>query len=821
MKNKPAGKQKTMPKTNLASKKCEFINCRNTREIYGGTFFRFPKQQSLQQEWIRTCGNPFLGLVNPSKLRQKLICDMHFPENIFKSASKRYLVKGALPEKRQLSKEVPTTSSKPVFESISQETRLNQTLDSDSDEPARTDDGLPPTRDYETPGKKKLRNIISRQKILSNNLRARKDRLKNKLILSSSYKNRNVRTFCAMQNNYKKQLWSLHQKNLSLSMYFRGPALYQHMRSNLHFNLPGQCTIRNWLKLHHLSAGLSQNIMHLCKLKAASMEDSEKQCVLLFDEMQIKKHLEYNSTLDLIEGFEDLGEPLGRRAKIASHASVFMIRGLLNTWKIPIQYVYTFGPITANDLSVLISELLTKLKSTGLIVKAVVCDQSFNNRRLFKRLRGRNKNYAIFNNDKIYLIHDIPHVVKSIINNFMNKENNILINDKQISWGDVENLYRLDKGEARASVNSSENIFDVMRAKFATQVFSNKVSAAILTCIQTKQITSTTAYHTAEFIKVMNDLFDILNSKSVVDSNPLRCALSEKRGYLLKNLTTALEWTSNIHVKKYSGKVRKDIFCFEDLNMSISCIISLYQDLSQEGYSYILTSRLNLDPLENLFAKIRGMGGSNTNPTARIFRINLQRNICTDLEKPPESANCEIYDDIDESVTDQIESKEANTSPNDTDIPSNISLEDNETKVPLEECSITYLAGYIVNIMRKKHKCESCKKDLLSFSNLKDDSQYLILKRDYGYNPDIIINTLKVPQRIVVEVAKIVLKVFDDVYSQHSHEKVILTKIRMKSLIAVKESKLRWFDVQSEECISHREFFINHLTKVKLLKTIK
>jgi len=44
------------------------------------------------------------------------------------------------------------------------------------------------------------------------------------------------------------------------------------------------------------------------------------------------KGKEYSKPLDLVEGFEDLGQ-IGRTNKPASQALVFMARGLYSNWK--------------------------------------------------------------------------------------------------------------------------------------------------------------------------------------------------------------------------------------------------------------------------------------------------------------------------------------------------------------------------------------------------------------------------------------------------------------------------------------------------------
>lgn len=54
-----------------------------------------------------------------------------------------------------------------------------------------------------------------------------------------------------------------------------------------------------------------------------------------------------------------------------------------------------------------------------------------------------------------------------------------------------------------------------------------------------------------------------------------------------------------------------------------------------------MTSRVNQDPLKNLFSMIRIYGGTyNQNPFGKAFRLLLQKNIVLNLSKPAQSANC-------------------------------------------------------------------------------------------------------------------------------------------------------------------------------------
>ena len=61
--------------------------------------------------------------------------------------------------------------------------------------------------------------------------------------------------------------------------------------------------------------------------------------------------------------------------------------------------------------------------------------------------------------------------------------------------------------------------------------------------------------------------------------------------------------------------------------VSIKSTVDLYKEVKDEGLPYLLMSRMNQDALENVFSQLRGMGGSNTHPSAVEF-INRLRKLC-------------------------------------------------------------------------------------------------------------------------------------------------------------------------------------------------
>ena len=69
--------------------------------------------------------------------------------------------------------------------------------------------------------------------------------------------------------------------------------------------------------------GFNDGVFDALKLKVDNMDPKDRCVALIFDEMTLKSALVYNDGLDMIEGFEDLGE-LGTSHYVADHALVFI-----------------------------------------------------------------------------------------------------------------------------------------------------------------------------------------------------------------------------------------------------------------------------------------------------------------------------------------------------------------------------------------------------------------------------------------------------------------------------------------------------------------
>lgn len=277
---------------------------------------------------------------------------------------------------------------------------------------------LPSKNNFEhspTPRKKKLLTTISTQKLTIKrkqnaihflNRRKYCSTVNLQTIISSlpNFVSGEPLHFLIMQLRHQRKVkWEKNEKNFSLSLYYKAPNVYRFLRDR-GFRLPSISQIRKWINVTNVTPGFGEEVFGRLSTKAKSMSEDEKQCVLMFDEMSIKKSLEYNSKLDVVEGFQDLG-PLGRENTLATHALVFMTRGLKHPWKCPVSYFLSHNSIQHTNLVLLIDLCISSLSDAGLNVKAIVNDLGSTNAAAMKLLGiTPEKPYYLFKSQKIYCL---------------------------------------------------------------------------------------------------------------------------------------------------------------------------------------------------------------------------------------------------------------------------------------------------------------------------------------------------------------------------------------------------------------------------------
>jgi len=161
------------------------------------------------------------------------------------------------------------------------------------------------------------------------------------------------------------------------------------------------------------------------------------------------------------------------------------------------------------------------------------------------------------------------------------------------------------------------------------------------------QIVGSRSSETAEFLTKFNDIFDCMNTSRLRDPNKRKRAVSvdndtcEQRAFLKE----CLNWLATIRVKNESGKdVTSSIKCFLGWQLSTASLLMLVSELRDQtnDFKFILTRRLNQDPLENFFSTFRRKGGSCDNPTPLDFMRLFKQLCCKQLLVVSVSGNGEV-----------------------------------------------------------------------------------------------------------------------------------------------------------------------------------
>ncbi|TGZ34261.1 hypothetical protein DBV15_11616 [Temnothorax longispinosus] len=169
--------------------------------------------------------------------------------------------------------------------------------------------------------------------------------------------------------------YTVDEKILAISLLQRSPKCYS-LIQNL-YNMPSSKTLKRLLQKVVLKPGLCKIIIRYLHEKAKKMHNKDKYCLLIWDEIALTPHIQYDSKNDLITGFEDWG--MRRTNKFADHALVFMLRGLYSGWKMPISFGYCDSQTKTPQLLRCIKQIITAVNKTELEIVATVCDQGSSN----------------------------------------------------------------------------------------------------------------------------------------------------------------------------------------------------------------------------------------------------------------------------------------------------------------------------------------------------------------------------------------------------------------------------------------------------------
>lgn len=529
----------------------------------------------------------------------------------------------------------------------------------------------------------------------------------------NQYKNENSKK---SRKRYSKTM-----KEFALTMYFYSPKAYRYIRNLFHLPHPSQ--IKKWVSSVNCNPGFLMEVFDFLK-KFTTENESIKNCALVIDSMSIRKQIVWNNVSGEYIGYVNYGGIIDVDFQgIATEALVFQIVSLNGHFKCPVAY-FLIDKVSAEIQTQLITVCIEKLYDSGINIVCITCDGASYNMNSLKLLGCKlDINDASFTTsfchpitkEDVYAILDPCHMLK-LARNTLGDKGNIESSHGIIRWDYIMklNLLRDKEGLKFANCLSGAHINyqdKKMNVKLAAQTLSSGVADALDFLRKKNHPDFIDCYATIHFIRVLDRIFDILNSRSPYGKGykqPLKLSTRKYWEEVLHETANYLQSLSidNVNIINYPRKVFALGFIITIKSVINITNFLLSKDKVENPQKYFLTYKLSQDHIELLFSCIRARGGSNNNPNAEQFRFALRKLLFKNHIEASVNANCISFNNtptcsilefrsVKRSFEEKIEDEE-------TDIEKYASLFESQKLSDMTDNILYYITGYIVRQIEKK-----------------------------------------------------------------------------------------------------------------------
>ena len=313
---------------------------------------------------------------------------------------------------------------------------------------------------------------------------------------------------------------------------------------------------------------------------------------------------------------------------------------------------------------------------------------------------------------------------------------------KVASWDDIKVVYERDKQQTLrccpklTQKHLNLNGFQKMKVKLATQVMSQTVASTLSTYVALGALPPS-AIGTAELISNFDNIFDCLNSPSLNSPKIYKRAVTKDSPHH-KFFTDMLKFIASIKVvdKQRGEDVKNKLRCLRGLTMTLNGLQELWKDLHRHhSLDFLMTRRLNQDPLENFFGLIRQLGENCDNPSPIQFTRAFRKLFVDNFLAPLSTGNC--AEDFDTYLIASRPSQSDLSAANDQRGPPQIhAVKDTDYKTnDIEQNlvsmnALTYVSGYLLRKCLIQHSCPICHQNYVT-KDVNDSSQLLCMFKTF------------------------------------------------------------------------------------------
>lgn len=472
-----------------------------------------------------------------------------------------------------------------------------------------------------------------------------------------------------MKYGKRNRDYSERLRSFALTLNYYSPRAYEYLRNTCNNHLPSVSTLRSWYSSIDGSPGLCSEILQELKNRASQANRNGQTIIgtLIFDEMNIRQLVQYDEATKTDIGYVNFGthEIVDEKNKqksppVASKALVYMFIGTNMNIQIPVAYFLIHG-LSHVEKAAITGEVILALTKTGVKIAALTFDGAKENKPMCESLGANFELDMPFivnphSDDRIYIIHDPPHMEKLARNTLARNEVLYDRMNRKIEWKyfvALEEFQRSNLIKIGNNVNKSHVQWfrKMMSVRTAVETLSDSVANAMdfLRLEGVEEFQGCEA--TVQYIRYMNNIFDMLNSrfnssKKTKFKRPL-CADTKEEFFAY--IDEAIDYINHLNLNPNKKILEsRSQTAFFGFIQNLKNLKSMYHEYIESGVvDEIYTFFLNQDPVELFFCRIRSRGGFNDNPTVQQFIAAFRRLSIRNDIKASRYGNCIAIETVD------------------------------------------------------------------------------------------------------------------------------------------------------------------------------
>ncbi|XP_040335568.1 DNA transposase THAP9 isoform X2 [Herpailurus yagouaroundi] len=428
--------------------------------------------------------------------------------------------------------------------------------------------------------------------------------------------------------------YSTEMKQFACTLYLCSSKVYDYVRKIL--KLPHSSILRTWLSKCKPSPGFNSNIFSFLQRRVENGDQLYQYCSLIIKGISLKQQLQWDPSSHHLQGFMDFGLGIldADETPLASETILLMAVGISGHWRTPLGYFFVnraSGYLQAQLLRLTIG----KLSDIGITVLAVTSDATAHSVQMAKALGihidGDNMKctfqHPSSSSQQIAYFFDSCHLLRLIRNAFQNFQSIQFINGTAhwqhlvdlVALGDQElaNIERLPRKLANLKNH-------VLKTNCAAQLFSENVASALECLLSLGLPPFQNCIGTVHFLRLINNLFDIFNSRNCYGKGlkgPLLPETYSKINHVLIEAKTIFVTLSDASSNQIIKGKRKLGFLGFLLNAeSLKWLYQNYIFPKVMPFPYLLTYKFSQDHLELFLKMLRQVLVTGSNPTCMAFQ---------------------------------------------------------------------------------------------------------------------------------------------------------------------------------------------------------